>query len=85
MPSVWVEGPLESAQAFWLSLESQEAVLSSVAKQMDRVHWGGNITVKLLCKKKKLALFIWNVWSLLGYSYLLVEGKLKTVAHVSYL
>lgn len=56
MPSVWVEGPLESAQAFWLSLESQEAVLSSVAKQMDRVHWGGNITVKLLCKKKKACL-----------------------------
>lgn len=25
--------------------------------------------------KKKLALFIWNVWSLLGYSYPLGKGK----------
>lgn len=28
-------------------------------------------------QKKKLALFIWNVWSLLGYSYPLGKGKLN--------
>lgn len=31
--------------------------------------------------KKKLALFIWNVWSLLGCSYPLGKGKLNPHLH----
>lgn len=64
-------------QALCSTPESEEAAgLSSVAKQgAEEGSMGGNITDKLLCKKthtkKMLALFIWNVWSLLGNSYLL--------------
>lgn len=32
-------------------------------------------------KKQKRALFVWNVWSLLGNGYLLGKGKLKTRLH----
>lgn len=58
-----------------------------MAKQVDKGFHGVGLSLinyyaKKKTHKKKLALFIWNVWSLLGYSYLLGKGKLKTHLHM---
>lgn len=57
-----------------------------MAKQVDKGGFSGVglSLIKLLCKKKKKksSPYLWNVWSLLGYSYLLGKGKLKTHLHM---
>lgn len=84
IPPFGVREPLGCVQGFCWTPGPGGAGLSSVAKQVGTggVTGGGLSLINYYAKtKKKLALFMWNVWSLLGYSYPLGKGKLNPHLH----